>query len=1295
MLTAALVLVPGAAYIAISAAPALASTEVLVSEPFTGTTTSSPDWVLPGAPGGPNSACMTAGTATTPVPACSPAPDSPGNGALELTSYADDEEGGVAYSLSVPTVDGIDATFDTYQYDNPTVSSDADGIGFFLAAADPADPTAPAAIGSPGGDLGYSGVGQAELPGMTYGYLGIGLDVFGNYANTTYEGTGCTDPGWDSGTEFPDNVSVRGPGNDVTGYCMLNSTAAAGGLSGTLDGGNGSRSASTVPVEVVINPSASAVTTPSGLAVPAGYYAVAFTPIGASKQTLSGSLPSASGLGFPSGWLNASGIPYQVTFGWVGSTGSDVELHDITSVSIATASGIPPTLSTSVTDNASGAPPSGSTMAYHVSVSNGTGTSTDPGPIDIADTVPSGETPTSSGLGGSGWSCSIAGEQVSCDNTGTLAAGASLPVLDIPVTVTASPGTQLTNSVTASSDDSDPATGQDAVTVGKISTSFTASANPTSTSYGNTVALSESGLPAATSGGSVTFSAGGSTLCTATIQSAGSASCTTAALAPNTYSVTATYGGNATYVGSTASTSFTISTAATSFSASANPTSTTYGNAVALHATGLPSSATGTVTFTSGGSTLCSGSPSSGSMSCNTSASLAPATYPVTATYSGDSNYSGSTASTSFTISKILTSFTGSANPTTNSYGNTVTLSESGLPAATSGGSVTFSAGGSTLCTATIQSGGSASCPTAVLAANTYSVTATYGGTADYAGSTAPTSFVITTISTSFTASATPPTAVLGGAVTLVASGLPGAATGSVTFSSGGSTLCSASLSSGSATCTTSTSLSVGTYPVTVGYPGDAHYAASSAQTSFTMSVVPQLLATALAASASPSPTPAGSSVTLSATGLPVTATGTVTFTARGSTLCAAKVGGGLAFCSSPAGLVGTYGVVATYSGDSVYAGSSTETSFVVTAAGTAPRIVASATPARSSSSTSVMLEASALPAGASGTVTFSWRGTVLCTAAVNGTTASCRPTSSLPAGTYSVTVTYEGSSTTTDFAVLAGYWLAGSDGGVFAFSTSFDLSTQSHGFAAKVEGRVVGMAPTPDDAGYWLVTSRGQVIPFGDARYHGDVFTMGKAGHLAGAIVGIAGTADGGGYWLTGAGGVVLPFGDAHPYGDTYTDGVAGHLAGAIVAIVATGDGRGYWLVGSDGKVLPFGDAHSYGDTYSAHKAGHLAGPIVGMTATADGRGYWLAGAEGGVFSFGDAHFMGNLYTTGAAGRRPGPVVGMAATPDGRGYWLATKDGEVLPYGDARKYGDIYTVHDNGRLVGPIVGIVGLARNS
>ena len=120
--------------------------------------------------------------------------DSAGAGVLRLTEAQDDQEGG-ALTISVPASNGLDATFDTYQYGG----TGADGIGFVLAAENPANPVAPTQIGQPGGDLGYAAGHATEDEGLAYGYLGVGLDVYGNYSNPSSNGSGCTDPSWDTG----------------------------------------------------------------------------------------------------------------------------------------------------------------------------------------------------------------------------------------------------------------------------------------------------------------------------------------------------------------------------------------------------------------------------------------------------------------------------------------------------------------------------------------------------------------------------------------------------------------------------------------------------------------------------------------------------------------------------------------------------------------------------------------------------------------------------------------------------------------------------------------------------------------------------------------------------------------------------------------------------------------------------------------------------------------------------------------------------------------------------------------
>jgi hypothetical protein len=706
------------AVVGVTAAPASATTEQLVAETFANSTTSSTDWSVPAAPDGANTACLTAGVPSAkPVPGCQTPPiDSSGSGALRLTQDSTTEEGGVAYSLSVPTTEGIDAKFNSYQYGKPGsgFSGGADGIGFFLAAANPDDPQPPTEIGQPGGDLGYSAVGSSQ-PGMAYGYLGVGLDVYGNYANTTYEGTGCTDPPFDSDTEYPDNVTVRGPGNSnstsgTTGYCMLSSTAnfeaGIGGVDGTLDGGtSGTRSSSGVPVEVVINPGGTAVnmTNPlfSAVSVPAGDYGVAFQslstgPTAEPVQTLIGALPQVGAdLQFPSGWIDpTNGLPYQVTFGFVGSTGSDVEVHEINNVVVGTANGIPPTLAVSVSNNAGSAPAPGSTMDYSVQVSDAAGSGNDPGPIAVTDTIPPGETPSATGLGQNGWSCGIAGQTVTCSIAGPLDAGNALLPLIIPVTVSSSdaPGTQITNTAIASSDFSDPASGSDTVTVSQtattLSTAVLNAANGAAWGTEVTGASAKAGATLTPSGGSpaptgtvtYTFFTNGTCSGTGSAQTVDLTpssipdSAPTGALGGGSYSYKASYSGDSTYGGSTSGCdAFSVGVAPTTMSsqvfdastnepwkgtelpgAQAYDTSSIGGTVSGFTPTGsvtydfyASANCTGPVTSSTG--TLSSGVPGNSS----TTASLGGGAYSYEAQYNGDSNYqSSSSTCETFTVSQ-------------------------------------------------------------------------------------------------------------------------------------------------------------------------------------------------------------------------------------------------------------------------------------------------------------------------------------------------------------------------------------------------------------------------------------------------------------------------------------------------------------------------------------------------------------------------------------------------------------------------------------------------------------------
>src|SRR6202020_3461096 len=90
-------------------------------------------------------------------------------------------------------------------------------------AVNPANPVIPSVMGQSGGALGYSAQ-SSNNNGLSFGYLGVGFDAYGNFSNKS-EGSGCTDPA-NIAQRMIGQVVVRGPGNGTVGYCALQSTAA-------------------------------------------------------------------------------------------------------------------------------------------------------------------------------------------------------------------------------------------------------------------------------------------------------------------------------------------------------------------------------------------------------------------------------------------------------------------------------------------------------------------------------------------------------------------------------------------------------------------------------------------------------------------------------------------------------------------------------------------------------------------------------------------------------------------------------------------------------------------------------------------------------------------------------------------------------------------------------------------------------------------------------------------------------------------------------------------------------------
>ncbi|MGO9853729.1 MAG: hypothetical protein ACLPYY_01600 [Acidimicrobiales bacterium] len=199
-----------------------------------------------------------------------------------------------------------------------------------------------------------------------------------------------------------------------------------------------------------------------------------------------------------------------------------------------------------------------------------------------------------------------------------------------------------------------------------------------------------------------------------------------------------------------------------------------------------------------------------------------------------------------------------------------------------------------------------------------------------------------------------------------------------------------------------------------------------------------------------------------------------------------------------------------------------------------------------------------------------------------------------------------------------SGYYIYGQQGEITGFGNDNYLVYLDGAQYYNLNAPIVGMAATPDGGGYWMVGSDGGVYASGDAGFYGSTGSL----HLNKPVVGMAATPDGKGYWFVASDGGIFAYGDAGFYGSTGSL----HLNKPVVGMAATPDGKGYWFVASDGGFFAYGDAGFYGSTGSIH----LNEPIVGMASTPDGHGYWFAASDGGVFNYGDAPFDGSLGGTG-----------------------------------------------------------------
>ncbi|PSB23111.1 hypothetical protein C7B69_14935, partial [filamentous cyanobacterium Phorm 46] len=327
---------------------------------------------------------LTAGSTPNPngvIPALGGDPE--GQGTLRLTSNVGNQAAFVIYNNPISATEGLRITFDFFAYKG----DGADGISFFLI-----DGTAtPTKAGGFGGSLGYAQNTNSGSLGILGGYLGVGLDEYGNFSSVVAgkQGGISNNPS----DRLPDAVGLRGRESIIPtenykflGYSLLSNTLT--GVSIGIDNTSAqSRTDANTKrtVQVTLFPTTSA--TPNRLTV-------------ALDLNSNGTFDAGETLiDIPNLEAVNGAVPRTFKFGFAASTGGSTNIHEINNVVVESID--PPTLVADVSIVKKGpvfATPN-STITYTI-------TSTNNGPnsaesVLIQDPLPDGLNFVSADNGGS------------------------------------------------------------------------------------------------------------------------------------------------------------------------------------------------------------------------------------------------------------------------------------------------------------------------------------------------------------------------------------------------------------------------------------------------------------------------------------------------------------------------------------------------------------------------------------------------------------------------------------------------------------------------------------------------------------------------------------------------------------------------------------------------------------------------------------------------------------------------------------------------------------------------------
>jgi len=305
------------------------STVAGYSESFTGSSVKA-DWKF-------------GGTSPTTLPVLtSGSPDPVNNGWLRLTNLTGYTASYAYYDCPIPTGRGLVLEFDYAVWGG----TGADGLAFFLFDG----ATTNFVVGASGGSLGYAQ--KSGVNGLTGGYLGLGLDEFGNYSNPNEGRVGG--PGL-----RPDAIAIRGPGSGTAAtannYAYLAGTAT---LAASID-----------------CPSSPCSVRPDQTGQYYRHVKITLTPVGFTYQvsasiTFGGSSVTPVTYSIPA-YTMATTAPATLKMGFAGSTGGNTNYHEIRNLTVNPSTPDVTALK-SVTNVAGGNVHAGDTLQYTVTLINQT-----------------------------------------------------------------------------------------------------------------------------------------------------------------------------------------------------------------------------------------------------------------------------------------------------------------------------------------------------------------------------------------------------------------------------------------------------------------------------------------------------------------------------------------------------------------------------------------------------------------------------------------------------------------------------------------------------------------------------------------------------------------------------------------------------------------------------------------------------------------------------------------------------------------------------------------------------------